>query len=510
MERPRADRSPTTAPPARPRFFSSYLWNSAAKLGDFGLAYVFAVVLARMLTPTEYGSYASVLSLATLVFVLSSMGIDKTLHRFLGEYAAGPETRRAPTLVRALLLVRIALVAVLVGAVILGRSWIALHYENAAIAPLILAAAAYMICQSLASFASNVLVGLLRTKAVGILTLLFRGVNIAVAYVILSRGLGVREIMMMLGVTGSLLLLGYLWSIGRLLTARGGTVALRPVFAFAAHAWVLTAVGFGLGKQSDVIILNAIHHGQAEVAFYDVAFSLTHAVGTVLTVGLAGIALALFSRRQARRPEAIGSLWQAVVILTGSVVTPLVVFLMGNATACVVTIYGREYAEAGPMLLAYAMPMTVNWLIGGGASTTALQATHRIRKVIRVRIVTGILNVLLNIALVSRWGAIGALAGTGVCAMSAVVIEALLARRALGHEFPMRHIPVIVGAALIALAPSVLWRPSGLVPLALHGMLYAGLYAGALLLTRPLPQLDEGLVAALPARLRWLLVRVSR
>jgi len=495
---------------AAPRFFSSYLWNSAAKLGDFGLAYVFAVVLARMLLPAEYGAYASVLSLATLVFVLSSMGIDNTLHRFLGEYAATPETHRAPTLIRMLLGVRVALIVLFVGAVVLGRDWIAAQYENEIIAPLILSGALYMVCQSLASFASNVLVGLLRTKIVGILTLLFRSANIVAAYTILNRGAGVREIMVMLGVTGSLLLLGYLWSIGKLLGGRGGPIEFKPVLVFATSAWVLTAVGFGLGKQSDVIILNAVRHGQAEIAFYDVAFSLTHAVGTALTGGLSGIALALFSRRQTRRPEAIGSLWSSVIALTGTVVTPLVVFLMANAHACVVTIYGREYAEAGPLILAYALPMTVNWLLGGGASSTALLATHRIASVLRVRVITGVLNVLVNIMLVGRWGAAGALAGTGLCAMSAVLAELTLARRALGLQTPLRHIPYVVGAAVVAMIPSVIWRPAGLGPLALHGIIYALIYGGLLVLIRPLQRLDDGLVGALPGRLRDLVVRVTR
>jgi len=493
-----------------PGFFSSYLWNSAAKLGDFGLAYVFAVLLARMLPPAEYGAYASVLSLATLIFVLSSMGIDKTLHRFLGEYAAQPEKHRAPTLVRMLLGVRVVLIVILVGAVVLGRDWIAARYENAAIAPLILAGALYMVCQSLASFASNVLVGLLRTRAVGILTVLFRGANILLAYVILSRGAGVAEIMIMLGVTGAALLLGYLSSVGRLLGARGTAIEFGPILAFGAQAWVLAAVGFGLGKQSDVIILNMIRHGQAEIAFYDVAFSLTHAVGTVLTVGLTGIALALFSRRQTRRPEAIGSLWRSLITLTGSVVTPLVVFLMGNATACIVAIYGKEYADAGPMLLAYALPMTINWLIGGGASSTALQASHRIGTVMRVRIITGVLNVGVNIVLVSRWGAIGALAGTGACAMTAVIVEAYLARRALDSELPVRHLPFVIVAALAALVPSRLMHPDGFLALVLHGLIYAGIYGGLLILTRPLPPLDEGLMAALPEQLRRFVGRVTR
>ena len=133
--------APSAGADRAPGFFSSYLWNSVAKLGDFGLAYVFAVLLARMLTPADYGTYIPVLSLATLVFVLSSMGIDKTLHRFLGEFAATPGTHKAPTLVQGLLGIRLGLIVVLVGAVVLGRDWIALRYENVAIAPLILAAA---------------------------------------------------------------------------------------------------------------------------------------------------------------------------------------------------------------------------------------------------------------------------------------------------------------------------------------------------------------------------------
>lgn len=492
-------------------YFASYLWNSAAKLGDFGLVYLFSVLLARMLDPVGYGSYATILSLSTLVFVLSSMGIDRTLHRYLGELSATPQGRAGvPSLLKFLLAVRIALLAALVAAVVLGRDWIALRYSNEAMAPLILAAALYMVCQSLVSFASNILVGLLRTRAVGVLTVAFRAANLGLAYLVLRSGGGVREILVLLGASSAVLLVGYLWKTLPLFRGEGRAVRRRSVLGFAASAWVLTAVGFGLGKQSDVILLNAIRHSQSEIAFYDVAFSITQVAGTVLTVGLTGISLALFSRRQKARPEEVGGLWRSFVVLVGSAVVPFVAFLVANAHASVVAVYGPEYREAGGLLAAYALPMGVGWLLGGGSSSTFLQATHRIRTVLAVRVVMGATNVVLNVFLIRLWGAQGALAGTGICAASAVIGEALITRRVSRVSVPGRHLAPVALAVAVALVPSLVLRPEGLLPLLAHGLGFSAIYAALLTFLRPLPELDESLVASLPAPLRAWMTRLSR
>ncbi len=74
----------------RSAYFPSFVWNSVAKLGDFGFAYLFSVLLARLLPAEDYGLFASIMSVATLAIVVASTGIDNTLHRVQGESGASP------------------------------------------------------------------------------------------------------------------------------------------------------------------------------------------------------------------------------------------------------------------------------------------------------------------------------------------------------------------------------------------------------------------------------------
>jgi O-antigen/teichoic acid export membrane protein len=309
----------------------------------------------------------------------------------------------------------------------------------------------------------------------------------------------------MLGVTSTALLAAYLWKTLPLLTGTGQTIALSPLLSFAAAAWALAAVNFGLGRQSDVILLSALRGDPSEVAIYDVAFTLTQTVGTALTVGLTGVALALFTKRHRTRPEAVGTLWRSFVALVGAAVVPFVALLVVHARSVVAAVYGPAYADAGPILRAYAIPMAVGWMLGGGASSTVLHATFRIRTVLWIRVATGVANVAANVLLIRALGPLGALLGTGVAGASAVIVEFTAVRRVLGERPDLRHVPGVALAAAAALVPSLLARPEGLVELAAHAVLFAAIYLGVLRLVRPLPRLDDGLLAALPSPIaRWI------
>jgi O-antigen/teichoic acid export membrane protein len=507
VEASRPDRSPH--PPSK-RYFESYVWNTIARIGDFGLAYLFSVLLARMLDTEGYGSYASVLSIATLVLVLSSVGIDKTLNRYLGAASASPDGGlEIPPLLRSLLIARTILVGVLTVAVFLGRGWISEWFANEALAPILAVTVLYLVTQSLVTFVSSILTSFLRTRIVGIYTFAFRAANLLLAYVLLMRGAGVREIMLLVGVTSAVLLIAYITRVAHYFRGPSSVVPIRPVLAFAAHASILGAVSFGLGRPSDVILLNVIRHSQTEVALYDVAYSLARTVAAAFTIGLFGIALTLFAKRHRSRPESVGTLWRSVVVLTSVAVVPTVLFLIVNARACVLAIYGPRYADAALLLQAFAVPMTVGWLFGGETSATALQSTDHIARLVRIRVAAGIANVVLNIFLILAWGPLGALLGTGIVGGTAFVFEAAAARRSLDVPFPLRHIAGTLTALAVALVPSILARPSGWGELALHAAAFGAIYLGILAALRPLPPLDDGLVAALPAPAGRFLARLG-
>jgi O-antigen/teichoic acid export membrane protein len=493
------------------RYFASYVWNTVARFADFGIAYIFTVIVARILAPAEYGTFTTVMSVATLAFVVTSTGIDNTLHKFIGEASASSTTfGEIPSLLRSLLTVRVLLTIAVASVVFASRHWIAGVFEADAVAGLIGIATLYIVAQSLASFGANALTGMLRTGVVAALTTVARVLNIAVVGVVLRWGSGVSGVLFLLGFTSALAALAYLRWILPLVRRRGTPVDTGPVFSFAASAWVLSVVGFGLGRQSDVILLSALRHVQEEVAIYDVAYSLAQTVAMGLTIGLAGIALTLFAKRFRARPDELGSLWGSFVVLVGAAVVPFLAFVAVHARAAVVGIYGAPYREAGVLLQVFTAASLPSWILGGGAGTTVLQATARIGTAVRIRVVFGLANVVANVFLIRAWGPAGAILGTGVCASGAVVAETVAARRLIGARLPTRHLPGMILATAVALLPSVLLRPVGLPALVGHALLFTAIYLAALATVRPFPALDEGLVGSLPKPARDLLRRLSR
>ncbi len=56
-----------------------FIWNHFAKLTDYGLAYLFAVIFERKLGASEFGVYVTMMSIASAAIIIGGAGLDVTL-----------------------------------------------------------------------------------------------------------------------------------------------------------------------------------------------------------------------------------------------------------------------------------------------------------------------------------------------------------------------------------------------------------------------------------------------
>ncbi len=369
---------------------------SAAELLGKVLNFVLMAVLARQLTPEDFGGYTTVLSLVWFLIPLSGMGVSQVLTR---ETAAN--RARAGLYLFNGLTVSGALGAL--GALtLLGltaryppglRPWVAL--AALAVFTGVLTQSGYAVLRGL----ERMEVQALASSALLILT---AGGGIALA--LLGYGIG-AQVAWFTAVTaaGALLTLGWITRGILPWEARLETALCRRLVRLALPISVLIVYSVAL-RWSDILILGQTR-GMSEVAVYGTAQKVVDLAGVVSASASAALFPLLAHRWRISSQETRRVFLRALRFFAD--------FGVGAAAGMsilaepiVATLFGEPYAPAAaPLrLLAWAFLLQV---VSGPTGTLLIATGERLRRFVPVIGGLVALNVALNAALTPRWGYMG-------------------------------------------------------------------------------------------------------
>jgi O-antigen/teichoic acid export membrane protein len=134
---------------------------------------------------------------------------------------------------------------------------------------------------------------------------------------------------------------------------------------------------------------------------------------------------------------------------------PIAVLVFAGPTNVVTTVFGPEYAAAAVPVMILTTAQLVN--VGTGSVGYLLIMTGRQRAWMSVSAISFGLNVVLNAALIPRWGAPGAALATGVAVSVLFILGLILVVRLIGlwpYDFSYAKGLVAFGTATIACS----WR----------------------------------------------------
>lgn len=405
------------------------------RLGSLALG----ILLARLLTPEQFGVYAVALSVQAVLMTLADLGLSADLVR------SDDAERRAPT---------VASLGLVTGAVLaLG-----------------MAATASPVAALLGSPDSAPVLAVLA------FTMLLAGAGV-VPYALLQRRFDQRRLFFVgladfvVSTAATLLLLAWGWGVLSLALGRVAAmiVALALQFALAGvrphygldRALVPSVLRFGipvaianllswavLGSDKIVVALLA---DPVSLGFYVLAFNISTWPMTAVGQVVRSVALPAFARI---RDGAAESALAPVLGITWAVALPLGILLATLAAPLVLFVYGRTWLPAAPALAALGVVGALRVVFDLFAS--ALLAAGASAAVARVQTAWLVGLVAILVPATAVWGFVGA-AGAHVAAAVAIVLPGyLLAFRGLGYRMaPLLAVvwpPVLAGAPAAALA----------------------------------------------------------
>jgi len=448
---------------------------------SLGINFVTQVLIARYLSKHDFGIFAYGLAMVSLGEALSTMGLDKGVSRFLPIYDERGEYRK---LFGTLIMVSgtvvgfgAAFLAVAVG--LDGFAGGEMRHESGAVTVLLI-----LICLAPLQSLDDVLMGVFavfsKPRAIFfrryVLAPVFR--LAAIAFVI-AAGAGVQELAVgyvLGGVAGIVL---YLVMLVHLMRADGLSkhfhlrrleYPAREVFGFALPLVVVDLL-FVVMNTTNVFMLEAFGSTN-DVADYRVvqpAAKLNLLVMTSFALLFTPAAARLFARDDRK---AINDLYWNTAVWIAVFSFPVFALTFPAAGAVTVGLFGHQYASSAPILALLSLGYYFNAALGFNGLT--LRVYGMVKLTVGLSLAVAVLNVLVNLALIPAYGAVGAGVGTCVTLLLHNVLKQTALRRTAGISvFDRAHARVygaIVAATVVIGLPALLLHPPLVAQVVLAGL----------------------------------------
>ncbi len=381
--------------------------------------YLFKVYLARTLGAEALGIYALGMTVGGVASLVAAPGLPQTASRFVAVYVSQGENRKLSRLLwSGLGILALANLALAI-AMIAARRWIALQlYHTPALAQYMHFFAAIMLTGALTSFLGQAMAGYKDVSRRTVITS-FIGTPATMAFtlVLVSLGLGLRGYLA--AQVGSALLVLVLlaratWKLTPVpartpfIASPDGSRFLEPeVVSFAVVLFGIQVLEF-IASQTDRILLG-IYMNAREVGIYAVAMSLVAFVGIFLQAINQIFAPTIAELHANGERELLLRLYQTLTKWSLGLSIPLALGLMVFARP-LMGIFGADFRAGWPVLAIATVGQLVN--VGVGSVGFLLLMSDQQRRMVRAQAIVVGVTLLLNFALIPRWGMIGAAAAS--------------------------------------------------------------------------------------------------
>jgi len=481
------------------RFGRGLFWNYAGRIGEYAIRFLFVSLIAKRVGPGEFGVYSFAYSVFVAGTLLGALGYEQALNNFVPALLDDPARQRF--LLRRTLAMRALVMACLVvlgavGAPLLSR-W------TGPVASAVVWVLPYLFWFNVANLLAYFWVGRLEVRLVALVRVGVQVVNYAAAWYLLQRGYGAQAMLLLLGATAALASAAYLAYTARFLRGPTAPLPMGRVHRFAVNTGIINGLNYVLGQQSDVALIGLLLRDSVQIGFYNLAATLTTIAGTALLMGLEGVGLSAMAEVAAKSMRDLAAAWRAFMKVTMLLSVPVLAFCALHA-AKLVALYGETYREAALLLQVYALFTVANRFLGGGTSTGTLYAMRREGWALGLRVATGVLNVALAIALIPRWGAVGAVAATGFCGILTTAAEVFLVMRATHAGYPLGFALAVGAGSAVATLASHFATGGGLWGLARGAGVFLAVFAACFAALKPLDAEDRDMLARLsPSVGKW-------
>ena len=472
-------------------------FNFIISASDVIVSLVIGIVLARRLGPDQYGTYSFLMWALTLGALVTNLGLNSLLTRFIAEALGQGNMDEAKGLVRISLSVRF-IAALLAIAVILILSMFGGHLLGDPANRTYFVLLAFALLPNVLNYLINSIFSGFQRYDYGAYTMLgstpLRAIMV-IALAVLGFGIGPLLIANMIGwVAGVLIgffLLRRLIPLKALLSApRLSPATSKKALRYALTMAAILGVSYLLWNQAEVLFLR-LWCSAKDVGFYRLAFQLpTMAMGLVPAV-FAGVLLPAISEQVGRgdidKIRAIYLTSARYLMIMG---LPLAAAGIALARPLVYLLWGADYEPSITLMQIVSVPLFMSAICGGSAAV--IYALNKPSFDLKAGLVLGILSIGLDLWLVPKYGVLGAAIGSSIPRLLVLPVYSIFVSRNIQAAWPWADTMKIASACCVmGLALFAIQAHMGTIPSLVFSVpVGLAIYVVALLALRVVRQQD--------------------
>jgi len=501
---------------------SNYLINQIYGLWVYLSLFLLTILLTRSTKVTDYTVYVDAAAAFNTIAYIVAFGLEDATTTFVPRLAAEHGQVAAASLIRRLLLIRLAVLALTLGILFFSlpalatlfaliptslTAGIAAGLRDPALQSHIAPVAFWVLANGIFGLLNAVYAALMRMKVVFIVGGLGQLFLLGLGFVVLRLGWGIEAILWLQGIVtfvGAIVFA--LWMAPLLFTrGEGYKQPLGPVFRLGIAAWFTNLVSGALLKQISLLLLIAFATQTAQ-AYFNVSFQLTDGANLLLVSGFGGVGVAaLAAAFVGANYGRLSRIWQTLIKIETLLSAPGLVFCLFNAQNIVVTLYGERYAPAGQLFAIFVALNLVVRVLGMTVHQSTLYVLGKSHWVVIALWVGLSIVLILGYWLVPLWGASGALVADGVSRLITYLLMLIFLWKDLPEKYPLGYMLRIVLATAVAGLPALFFHPTGKVMLLASAIVFVIIAACMLTIVRPLSQKDLDMIAEVrPGIARYL------
>jgi O-antigen/teichoic acid export membrane protein len=434
---------------------SALSWNLFGKTTFFLLKFLESLLLVRLLGSEQYGLYGSLINLQAIGALVISLGLESVIGRFVPQFRTEQDYAKIRTLMRKVVRLRSLLILLAVAAVLLGADRLSsLLFHGSLSADYLKLAVVLLALVSLHTIFRAFLDLFFHLKFINIMDVAAQSTYLAIAYVLVRLGYGLTGVLGTLIAVNSVALLALYVKYRReraLLPGSTGRseVGKKRLYAYSGTLYLLSLLNYVLGKGLDVLLIGILLSDLRQVTFYLLAFNVAFYAVSVTDLAVSGnfvVALIVEARTQGNAGmlrKIYGGLFEFVYLF----IIPIAVGGVLLRTEIIRVLYTSENLAAAGFLSIFLVALSVAKL--SSIASTFLVLLDKEKTIAVSRTFLGAANLVLDLILIPRYGAFGAVVATSSILLLIALYETFLLHRLIKPAYSMTFLAKVAAASAV-------------------------------------------------------------
>ncbi|MBF0276726.1 MAG: oligosaccharide flippase family protein [SAR324 cluster bacterium] len=440
------------------RVISAMIWDFLGKGGLTLARFAESIVLVRLLGSSDYGILAVLFNFQGTIVLLTSLGIEGALSRFIPELQVKEKTSTIPELIRQTGIIRSVLLLLVSGlCFFFAAPLIQLIFEDSTNTPQqlenYLRLATFLIFSvGMQDLIRRILVIHYRQRLINTVEFFTFCAYLTGAVVSIQSGWGITGVLLSyLASKLTILLIFLVYSrtyFIRIKTGSSASFSLRKRFyPYAISFYFYALMLHVLGKGGDIFILGAFLPNINQVAFYTIAFNFAFFSTSFFELALQGGFVLPFVSEiyQKGNQEVVHKVYNGLFEFIYLFTIPISVGGILMADELISVFYGPSNAEAASLLVLFFVHFSIVKI--GILNSSFMLAADQQNRLIASRIFFGGFNMVLNMLLVLPFQALGVVWGTLITGVLASMYETWCVHQLIHPRYSWRFLRKIAFAS---------------------------------------------------------------